>query len=159
MNIFFKSKKFKIKWLCTFICILCLLCSSISLPVFAEAKYKTIPIAMAADNNYAYPTLVAMTSVLENAGPNTKYEFHLMVPSDFTEENKSIIKSLEKKYKRCSINIIDMGNDFKNAKNDARITTPAYYRLSLSEILPNVDKIIWLDGDTIVFKDLTCYTV
>ena len=120
-----------------------------------ETNSDAVPIAMAADNNYVYPTLVSMTSVLENAGSTTKYEFHLMVPSDFTEENKSIIKSLEKKYERCSINIIDMGNAFKGAKNDARITTSAYYRLSLSELLPNVDKIIWLDGDTITFKDLT----
>ena len=119
------------------------------------ANSEAIPVAMAADNNYVYPTLVSMTSVLENARHNTKYEFHLMVPSDFTEENKSIIRSLEKKYKRCSINIIDMGNAFKEANSDTRITTPAYYRLNLSELLPNLDKIIWLDGDTITFKDLT----
>ena len=120
-----------------------------------ETKSESVPIAMAADNNYAYPTLVAMTSVLENAGSNTKYDFYLMVPSNFTDENKNIIKSLEKKYERCSINIIDMGNAFKEANSDSRITTPSYYRLNLSELLPNLDKIIWLDGDTVTFKDLT----
>ena len=47
-----------------------------------------------------------------------------------------------------------MGNAFKEANSDTRITTPAYYRLNLSELLPNIDKIIWLDGDTVTFKDL-----
>ena len=118
-------------------------------------RMNTIPIAMAADNNYVYPTLVAMTSILENANPDTKYDFHFMVPGEFTDENKKIIKSLESKYKRCSINIIDMGDAFKSAKSDSRITTPTYYRLYLSSLLPNIDKIIWLDGDTITFGDLT----
>ena len=48
-----------------------------------------------------------------------------------------------------------MGNAFKEAKSNSNFTTPAYYRLNLSELLPNLDKIIWLDGDTVTFKDLT----
>ena len=47
-----------------------------------------------------------------------------------------------------------MGKQYSKAKNDGRITTPAYYRLSLSDLLPNLNKIIWIDGDTITFKDL-----
>lgn len=124
-----------------------------------KTKYEKpdlpIHIAMGLDNNYVYPTLVAMTSVLENANPDTKYDFHLMVPGEFTDKNKQIIKSLESKYKRCSINIINMKDAFKSAKSDSKITTPTYYRLMLPSLLPNVDKIIWLDGDTLTFGDLT----
>ena len=47
-----------------------------------------------------------------------------------------------------------MGKQYSKAKNDGRITTPAYYRLSLSDLLPNINIIIRIDGDTITFKDL-----
>lgn len=123
-------------------------------PVSSKVK-NVIPIAMAADNNYVYPTLVAMTSVMAHAKSNVDYEFYLMVPSNFSTENKNIIKSLKNNYENFSVNIINMGEAFKNANTDSRITTPAYYRLNLPNLLPDVDKIIWLDGDTFTFKDLT----
>ena len=47
-----------------------------------------------------------------------------------------------------------MGNKYAKAKLDQRITTPTYYRLSLPDLLPNMNKIIWIDGDTITYKDL-----
>jgi len=120
----------------------------------ASEKLSTIPVAMALDDNYIYPTIVAMTSILENAGEETKYDFYIMHPKEFKDENKSKLKSLEKKYERCSITTIDMGDKYKNANDRGHITTPTYYRLSLSEILPDIDKILWLDGDTLTFKDL-----
>ena len=58
-----------------------------------------IPIAMSLDEEYTYPTLVAMTSILENANSNTKYNFYLLHPSNFPIESKNILKSFEKKYK------------------------------------------------------------
>ena len=51
---------------------------------------------------------------------------------------------------------IDMENSmFQNAPLSRHITTiAAYFRLYLPNLLPNVDKIIYLDGDTITFDDL-----
>ena len=43
---------------------------------------------------------------------------------------------------------------YKDSHISGYITTAAYYRLSLSDLIPNLDKIIWLDGDTVVFGDL-----
>jgi lipopolysaccharide biosynthesis glycosyltransferase len=77
-----------------------------------------------------------------------------MHPSDFNEQNKEKIKSFERKYNRIEINLIDMKEVYKNAFKSRHITTPTYYRLSLSELLPNIDKILWIDGDTITFNDL-----
>lgn len=44
---------------------------------------ENIPIAMASDDNYVYPTAVAITSILENANKNTKIEIYLMHPGNF----------------------------------------------------------------------------
>ena len=113
-----------------------------------------IPIAMSLDNGYAYPTIVAITSIMENSYFYTNYIFYIMHPSNFSIENKKNIKSLEKKYNKCSIKFIDMKDQYKTAKTVRYLTTPAYYRLSLSDLLPNIHKILYLDGDTLTFSDL-----
>lgn len=125
-----------------------------------EESEKIIPIAMAADNNYTYPTMVSITSLMTNAKNSTHYDVHIMISGDFLEENKQKLLSLQEKFdNKCKIDLIDMQDRYKNANVAGHIrtslTTPAYYRLSLASLLPNVDKIIWLDGDTLIFEDLT----
>ena len=116
---------------------------------------KGVPVAMALDDNYVFPTIVAITSAMENIHETNEYSFYLMHPKEFKEESKAKMKSLEKKYEgKCHIHLINMGEQFKNANDKGHITTPAYYRLALSELLVNLDKIIWLDGDTLVLQDL-----
>ena len=48
-----------------------------------------------------------------------------------------------------------MGESYKNWTLYAKYTQTVYYRLSLSDIIKDLDKIIYLDVDTIVHKDLT----
>ena len=115
-----------------------------------------IPIAMSLDDEYTYPTIVAMTSILENANSNTKYNFYLLHPSNFPIESKNKLKSFEKKYIRCSVNLFDMKNFLFQKAILSRhiIISAAYYRLYLPNLLSNIDKIIYLDGDIITFDDL-----
>ena len=117
--------------------------------------YDIIPITMALDDKYVYPTVIAMTSIIETANPTTKYDFYLMHPGRFKTESIQNLHSLEKKYPyKCSVITIDMQRKFIGVKKNRRIRAPAYYRLSLSNLLPYINKIIWLDGDTLTFKDL-----
>lgn len=126
----------------------------------SKKKDNKIYIAMSLDNNYIYPTIVSITSIMENSSKENKYIFYIMHPDDFSEINKKKLKSIEKKYNYiCIINFLNMGNKYQglNLKKDTPtdiLTTPAYYRLSLSDLLPKVDKIIWLDGDTLTLIDL-----
>ena len=64
-----------------------------------------IPIAMALNEEYTYPTIVSMISILENANSNTKYEFYILHPSNFPIESKKTLKAFEKKYHKCSITL------------------------------------------------------
>lgn len=116
---------------------------------------REIPVAMAADDNYTYPTIVAITSMMINSNSNTRYDIYIMTPGGFGEDNKQKILSLQGKYEnRCKIMFIDMQDRYKNANDRGHITTPTYYRLSLSSALPEIEKIIWLDGDVLVLGDL-----
>ena len=130
-----------------------------------EIKYKykytndnklRIAVAYGTDNKYIYPTIVSMTSLVDTAGKNTFYDIYIMHTPDFTQNSKNFLKTVEEKYpSKCTIIFFNMGNKYKGLSLNFRISTPAYYRLSLPNLLPDVDKIIWLDGDTLVFEDLT----
>ena len=110
----------------------------------------------ALNNRYLYPTLVAMTSLVINAGNNTFYNIYALVSPDFTQKNKKILMSVEQNNtNHCKIIIINMGNKFKGLDTNNKIPTAAYYRLELHNILQDVDRIVYMDGDTVVFQDLS----
>lgn len=73
----------------------------------------------------------------------------------FSNKNKRKLKYLERKYKMCQIFIIEINDKlFKNA-NRTRFPISTYYRLILDKLVPNKNKIIYLDGDTLVLTDLS----
>lgn len=117
----------------------------------------SIPIGMSADDRYIPLVITSITSAMLNAWHNTTYTFYIMHPHDISEKSKSNVLRLSKKFPHCTIELIDMGEMYTSAPQDLKyrhITTPAYYRLSLPDLLPNIDKLIWLDGDTLVLEDL-----
>lgn len=119
-----------------------------------SASNNKIDIAMATDNNYTYQTIVAMTSILESKSDSTFVNFHIMLSGDFDSENKEKIKSLEKVYKNCYIDIIDMKPVRDEAKVSGHVSKAAYFRLNLASLLPDLDKVLYLDTDLIVIKDI-----
>ena len=69
-------------------------------------NYKNISISYGLNNNNFYPTLVSITSILENANNSTFYIINILVSKkrkDFSEKNKRKFKDLENQYKRCEI--------------------------------------------------------
>ena len=115
-----------------------------------------IACAYALDNSYVYPTLVSMTSLVENAANTTFYSIYVLINEKFSDESRTVIKSVEKNHNTsCQIIFINMEDKYKDEKTDKRIKTPAYYKLSLHDLLPDVKRVIWLDGDTGIFGDLT----
>ena len=115
-----------------------------------------ISASYATDNQYIYPTIVSMTSLVTNAYNNTFYNIHILHPPDLTENSKKFLSSVEERYPdKCSILYFNMGNKYKYLPLNYKLTTPAYYRLSLPNLLPKIERIIWLDSDTLVFEDLT----
>lgn len=117
----------------------------------------TIPIILAADNNYAPYMSVLMISILKNAKSNPFIDFYLLVPDSFDNKYKKLIQKDCKFYTNKQINFINMKNAFSNTKQMiSHITKQTYYRLIAAEILPEAyDKCIYLDIDTIVNCDIS----
>ena len=66
-----------------------------------------IPIAFSVDDNYIYPLIVLLTSILCNSSPKTFYSFHLLVPSNFTDDSKKNFLAYQKNIQK-NVNIYSM---------------------------------------------------
>ena len=117
-------------------------------------KKNQIHIAMATDNQFIYPNLVSMTSALEN---NNKEKniivYHLLFSHDFDIENYKIFDSLKKRYD-FSLNYYIIPNLFKDYKRWMGGTHTVYYKILLPLLFHDLERIIYLDADTLIFKDL-----
>lgn len=119
-----------------------------------DKKKNIIPIVFALNNEYTYPLIVTLTSILYNASNTTYYYFYIMIPGDFLRKNIKLILGLKKLYPNCKIKFINLKNKYSGWKIRKHYSISTYYRLSISSFINNFDKIIYLDCDTLIHKDL-----
>lgn len=133
--------------------------SSVNAFCFAENKKvfakQEINIAMATDDNYVYPTLVAISSILEHSKENEVYNFYVLLSGNVQKNSKENILSLQNKYRNCKLNLIEMNDYSSKCKTSGHITMAAYHRLKLPSLLPKLDKILYLDVDIIANKNIS----
>ena len=115
----------------------------------------TIPVVLAADNNYRYPLMVTLLSSLMNAKKNTKYQFIILVSDQFDMESMELINKLLKQYDMPEAVFYNMQDNYRNIEMQIKhISYATFYRLQLPELLKEVEKCIYLDVDVVVKKDL-----
>lgn len=114
-----------------------------------------ISISFALDNKYALSGYVSMISILETKNYNTYISFYVLVSKNFTNDYKYIILSLYEQYDYLNFTFIYMDDRYNKIKVINYLNQIAYYRLSLGELLPYKNKILYLDSDIIVYNDLT----
>ena len=113
-----------------------------------------IPIVYATDDNYVMPTIVSMESAVRSMNESSFYEFTILVPDEFKQENINRFDIFNDIYKdRCIVNLIKMGDAYSDCFT-GKWGKCMYYRLSIPYILKDADKAIYLDGDTLVRHDL-----
>ena len=117
-----------------------------------SSEKHNIPIAFSLNSKYCYPLIVALTSILFNASPNTFYTFYLLLSPDLMELQIQKILSLKEKYPNCKFELIPMGEKYSSYIYKS---ATVFYRMELSNVINDVDKLIYLDVDTITHKDLT----
>ena len=112
-----------------------------------------IHIAFSLDNKLIYPTLVSMLSGLENNDQNKNIIiYHLLLSYNFNKSNIEIFESLKEKYD-VRINYFIIPNLFP-LKTWTSGTNCIYYKVLLPLMFPDLKRIIHLDGDTLIRKDI-----
>lgn len=111
-----------------------------------------INIAIAPDDNYVMPATVLVTSILENKQSELKI-FMLSLENHFSKENREIFYNLAKEY-GSQIEFIELKEDKLVGFPVLRHGLSAYLRMYTPELLPNIDKLLYLDCDIIVDSPL-----
>ena len=115
---------------------------------------KTVPIAFAFDNNLVFPACVCLFSLLHNAGNETYYDIFIL-SSAKDRINCTQLNKICEVYPKCRISYIEVDDEFDNVYEVRGITSPAYYRLLIPELIPQYDTILYSDVDVIFRGDLS----
>lgn len=120
---------------------------------------KCLPIAFIADRNFFTPSVVAITSLLENKRSESAYKIYL-VNIGFSDEQKKKVRLIEERYSTsivmCDVDENQLYDRYKNlVKHDCCASISALVKFDLPNICREENYLLYLDGDLIVQKDLS----
>ena len=119
-------------------------------------------ICFSLDSNYVEQFCVSAVSILENALTQDNIDFYIL-DGGLTQKDKFDIESLKKikdfnlvylKIDANEFKICPLLKDTDENHKDYHVTLPGYFRFKLPELLPNLDKILYLDCDVIIRSSL-----
>lgn len=104
-------------------------------------------IVLCADEHYAMPCGICITSILEN-NRDCSCQIYVLT-NGFSDKTKSLFIQLQEKYNQ-PINIVDIDSSiFKGLKVSERFRESIYYRFFIPDIVQG-EKALYLDSDIIV---------
>jgi lipopolysaccharide biosynthesis glycosyltransferase len=112
-----------------------------------------IPIVFITDNNFVLPTSVAITSLILNKHRETVYKVYIMITDDVSLENRKKLTS----YKAENVFIELMVCSTEHISNHLdyqHVSKHCLLKFDIPDLFPQYDKILYLDGDILVKKDL-----
>ena len=123
-----------------------------------NSAFQTIHLIYACNLSYLPYTYVSILSVLKNKNEATRIHFHLICNQNIPKSQLERVIGLVHKYSYAEFDYIYIDPaqiDFPISINHISVGT--YSRLLIPQLFPNLDKCIYLDGDTLILQDLTNY--
>ncbi len=111
-----------------------------------------IPIVLITDSNYAMQVSVVISSIIANKNDSTIYDIFILA-NNLIREDKEKLSTLSTQ--SVSVKIIDMNGKYTDLPNKAHWSNAVFLKFDIPNIVEEYDKIIYLDADIIVQKDLT----
>lgn len=119
-----------------------------------KKHFKQINITYSTDINTYLILIVSITSMIEHStNLNLFYNIYVLTIPNFDKKAKDRIESLQHKYNRLLVQVIPVDQTIPNLVN-FKNTNASSYRLLSPLIFPEMKRLIHLDCDTYVFKDL-----
>lgn len=114
----------------------------------------SIPVVWGLDEKYVLQAFVVMRSILINS--KEEYHFFILTADNIEDKVKEFTDILKKEYNNFEIFIRTVAIEyFANVQiYNKHLSKAAYFRLLISELIPEYDKCIYLDCDLIVYGDL-----
>lgn len=119
----------------------------------------SIHVCFSSDDNYVQHLVVALQSVAVSRKSGDTLDIHIL-DGGISGENRKLLQQLAQR-ERMNIHLVDVYREkFRNAPiqtvqgSQTHVTLATYYRLLLPELLPGVDKVIYLDCDLVCRSSL-----
>jgi lipopolysaccharide biosynthesis glycosyltransferase len=114
---------------------------------------NVINVCLSTDRNYVQHAGVTIASILKHAEPEDQLCFYI-IHKDLTDKEKGLFRSLNK-LKKCDFHFVSPKKNLKmNLHNHPYISQAAFYRMQLPEVIPQVDRIIYVDCDVLALASL-----
>jgi len=115
---------------------------------------EPINICMSFDDRYYAHASATIESIVDNAHPKQRISFHILCDKNLTDEKRTLLKTNIKS--NISIDFVEIDPELfvSVPLNRSYISLNTYYRLVIHKVLPNVNKVIYLDSDMICLDDI-----
>lgn len=115
-----------------------------------------VVIAYITDDNYVMPTIVSITSAIMNKNENSIYKIYIIGVSVNEENKKCLDKFIAKNINdKIVINILHFNQHYNFDDTHPYVTSAAIFKFDIANILSDYNKVLYIDCDTIVLKDLS----
>ena len=117
---------------------------------------NNINIVFASDNLYVPYMGISIQSIIMNSNQDINY-FIYILDNGISENNRKRLRTLEKD--NVKLHFIDMNDYLKNIDTSMFYIYPpytisTYLRFFLPKIFPELDRILYIDSDTVIEKDV-----
>lgn len=126
------------------------------LPVFDKAS---VAVCFASDDKFSPYLGVALQSLVDNANKN--YNYDIIILTEFiSDDNQRQLLSIVDDFSNISLRVYNVtsiheqyGKEFY-IQEGFHVDVPTYYRFYISHIFEEYDKVVYLDADIIINKDI-----
>ena len=112
------------------------------------------PVALICDNNYVIPTAVAVRSMIDSFRRKGKLTV-CIIACGVDEKNKALLRKMKRRNVKLRIIDYDAANLGLFNENGYYVTGTALVKFCIPRLLPEYDKILYIDGDVLIQKDIT----
>ena len=120
-----------------------------------KVKRPVIPVFFACDDNYVKYMMVTMKSLIAHASPQNKYLLYVL-HTNISAEN--IMKVEQMMTDNVSVTFCDVSEALKRVESQLSVrdyySLTTYYRMFIPELFPEFDKVLYIDSDTILYRDI-----
>ncbi|MCL1675692.1 glycosyltransferase family 8 protein [Elizabethkingia meningoseptica] len=117
-----------------------------------STEVNEVPIVIAFTPNYFIPAATCLYSILKHSPEAEKFHVICLLTEELPQRMKENLKKLDEN--RIRFSFMNLTGKLQDIYIDERYTVAASYRLLLPEILPEYDKVLYIDCDVIVRNDL-----
>lgn len=116
----------------------------------------SVNIALAA-NDYYSPYISTLIRSIADSSDNQRMYDIVIFHQDITGRNQELLLGESSEYENINIRFYDMAHrtsEYSDLDTKSHITIETYFRLFIPEIMKKYSKVLYLDGDMIVKKDI-----